>query len=719
MALKFFVFFFSFIIYVYCIGFNFTNIPEKIIPGEPLNIEFKLDNANRTEYTVNFHLCQLNNCSKAGSMKILNETNYFNGTTLFNNDICYFYGKPINDWQIRAEVVNNDNEEYFFDTKKINRELICEDAPCIEEACTTDNPNALPTEEGTPVTGREAPIIPSSIKPFNINDEPKKDYTLLLIILISLTLIIVSISIGTWIYFKKFKKKEEDPIPIFSVEESSYCCEPPGYTPPLVNVSYHSNNADKSLLSLSKNSNISQQKTTYSYSPKNMNLSVQLQPISPVNDYYSHSSQNSNRSRVTNTSFKIKQDNNNNNEVKSISSKQSNSPSPNFSPISLSTSIPNVSMQKIDKKKPVKNDSNDNKNNRDYNSPPSPNVYTESAVVNEVRSKISDKHSYHANPSNDEKESTKVLSSKHYVLSTFEGDYDKEELNLHYGDIVSVINILPDGWAYGELLMNYKAYGSNSNNDKVKRNSKVKQRKFGYYPIKCLSPNEDGEAEEVIPESTNKEKDISRQELKPIDLPTDDSNSYNYNYEKEKSPLPKSPQKEDNHTKDNNNENHKESIVHNKSNDNNKNSNDNNKNNDNHKENDNKTININNNDNDKNDENNKRKILLMHSRSTSNTVNTRNSKRSSFLNIFKRASKDFSISSKEAVFIFSEPNSYHRKQNSRESVFNESNSIAETIYHDAQGEEAEAEVEVTNTTTHNKKYINRTSMRSSLSYRSY
>jgi len=627
--------------------------------------------------------------------------------------------------------------------------LICKDAPCIEKACTNPNNN-----NGTKV-------IPTDVKidkqvhtpnPNDTNNDTKKNFNILLIVLILLSLFIILIAISISIYLKSFKKKEEDPIPIFSVEDSSYC-----YEPPL--------SMDKSLINASKNLNNDQQKISYNNTRKNINqigLSVQLQRFNPINDYSSQISQNSNRSRTTNNTYRIKQDNYNN-EVKSELSGHSNFGSPPISPISISSSVPIVSVQKINKKKSLKSDISINKNNKNYYNPPSPYGGAESPTVVEAKPKITDKHSNYSSHTKNEKESSKVLSSKHYVLSTFEGDYDKEELNLHYGDIVSVINIYPDGWAYGELLMKYNSYGSNIDNDKVKLDTKSKQRKFGYYPIKCLSLNED--TDEVVPEPPKNMKEVKNQNLKPIDIPADDSNSYNYNdgkdmYEREKASLlyPISPlSNNSSNVNDNNNNNSGESVNSSKnnkininqndnsnnsinSNNNNKNNinnnidNDGNNKNDNHKDNNNHKNNDHykdknnqktndkqkDNDNHKNDsDNNKKKLIRMHKRSASNTINTRSSKRSSIFNLFKRASRDFSMTSKEVIHIYSEPNSSHKKQNSIENSFNDTDSTTETIYHDARGEEAIVEVANSNS-PYNKSYnLNRLSVRSFISFRSY
>jgi len=763
MALKIFLILLTLISYVYCIEFNFTNVPEKFIPGESLNIGFNLlDNVNQTEYTINFSLCQLNNCNNAGVWKTFNEINNYNISTIFNNDICYFYDKPTNDWLIRAEIIISDDEKLYFDSEKLDRELICEDKRCIEKACTNPNNNNNNNNNSPKVIPVDAEIDKQLHTPNDPNSETEKKISILVIIFVIFTLFIILVAISISIYLKSFKKKEEDPIPIFSVEDSSYCYEP-------------SLSMDKSLINAGKISSNDQQKIPYNNSPKAVNqigLSVQLQRINPINDYNSQISQNSNRSRITNNTYRIKQDNYNN-EVKSELSEHSNFGSPPISPISISSSIPVVSVQKINKRKSLKSDININKNQKNYYNPPSPSVCTESPTVVEIKPKVADKHFNHAKY---EKESAKVLSSKHYVLSTFEGDYDKEELNLHYGDIVSVINILPDGWAYGELLMNYNSYDSNYNNDKVKLNTKGKQRKFGYYPIKCLSLNED--TDETIPEPSKNMKKIKHHDLKQIDIPTDDSNSYNYNdgkdmYEREKATLlyPVSPlgknstnindnnnnnnnnnndngesvnssksniiniNKNDNSNNSiNNNNNNKSNINNNITNDNNNKNdkNDNHKDNNNHKNNDHNKEKNNNksndkhkdndnhkNDSDKNSDNNKKKLIRIHKRSASNTINTRTSKRSSIFNLFKRASRDFSMTSKEVIHIYSEPNSSHKKQNSVESIFDDSDSSTETIYHDARGEEAIVEIENSNS-PYNKSYnLNRLSVRSFISYRSY
>ncbi|ORX60097.1 hypothetical protein BCR36DRAFT_342444 [Piromyces finnis] len=607
----------SLINYIQCISFNFTNYPEKIVPGDLMNVQFNLlDNFNNTEYAIDFSLCQFIDCIFLTQVKTSLESNSEKILIAKNNDTCFFNNKSQDNWYLKADLQINEMQKLTINSTIIPRELNCKNSNCIEIGCpnyVNKNSTDLPTE----TIKKELVPPPNSNLIENKSKKQDGSRNYIYLIILGVISLFFAIAVVMALYVSKLKKKDDDPIPIFTVEESSFCYDK--NTPPLGSASYNSAAMEKSFLSENKNNN---DNPRYCHSPKLADhnlLSVKLHPIS---DSYSHSSQNSNRSKGTIAL-----------SIKSTQDKQNivpNPDSPNFtslSPISMASTIPFIP----DKKKSLRNEKND----KTFNLPQSPNVYSESPIVldkkvsnsylfadtsmaSEAKSKISMKRSFQSNYSGSEAE-TKILSSKHYVLSNFEGDDSKEELKLHYGDIVSIINLLPDGWAYGELLLKYNSY-ENDNNPKS-RTKGHKYRKFGYYPIKCLSHDEE-EGDEIIP--SNDDKKDNHQELKnPLPSKTTDKN----NGKNDKKPLSK-------------------------------------------------VIDTNNYSNDGTNN-----MLFVHPRSTgNNTIETKSSKRSSLLNMLKRNSMD-------VLACYSEPNSSSEKVSSREININDGDSTTGTIYHDAEEED--------------------------------
>jgi len=652
--------------YAYCLDINLTKYPEKIVPGEEMKIKFDLkQNYDDKEYTIVFKLCNIN-CTELGQKKTKGDDTIevFAGA---NDDPCFFSNQPVDNWQIVAETNFKDHTDTV-NSRNITRELICFNPLCVPEiGC----PNYAPINNATdlPIETSNRDIEPSNAKADNVEintdnqqidnikkvDDNKRQKYIFYSVL-SLSIMVLAILFISVLYVKKFKKKEDDPIPVFSVEESSYCYDGNTHSPPLASASYNSAVMERSFLS-SKSGN---GQTKYCHSPKaadQSHLSVQLHPINSVNDGFSHSSQNSNRSRGTTAALSIKSSQKI--DTSDINIKISNPDSPNFtslSPVSMASTIPFIPTQKSNKKKSVRSD-------KKHNLPPSPHVYSDTPIViekkgsnsylfantsmvSEARSKISEKRSFQSSRTGSEVEA-KVLSSKHYVLSNFEGDDSKEELNLHYGDIVSVINILPDGWAYGELLLKYNHYESNGN-PKTKTNE-PEYRRFGYYPIKCLSPDEE---DEVMPSNDKKE---NLPELKSLASSNGNGNGNANNGQNDKAPLPRTLNPSENSTNN---------------------------------------------------------IYFAHPRSVGNNSNmthhksksSRGSKRSSIFNMLKRSSKDYS---KEALVYYNEPHEHNEKYNSRD--FSDTESSAGTVYHDAE------ETEQHRSSIDPK----RISVRSSFSYRSY
>jgi hypothetical protein len=655
----------SIINYVHCVEFNFTSYPEKIVPGEIMDIQFDIiGNSNNTEYTIDFSLCQsveFSSCIPLDQM-ITNDDN--NSKGLFagaNNDTCFFNGKPKDDWQIKAEIKIDEEHTFNVKTPNITRELICNNPNCVEVGC----PNFMASNNAVPESNNRGleplpisePIIDNNnnnnINHNGIVDNKKNDdFThkkYIYIAVISSSLLLLAIVLFSVLYVKKFKKRDDDPIPIFSVEESSYCYDGNTHSPNLAGASYNSAVLEKSFLSTRSGNG----QPKYCHSPKaadQSHLSVQL---CPINDGYSHSSQNSNRSKSTvANSIKSSQEKQKN-ETNDINRKMSSPESPNFtslSPMSMASTIPFIPNQKPSKKKSTKGD-------KKRTMPPSPphvyaetpividkkvsnsHLFADTSMVSDNKSKISEKRSFQSSRTGTEVEA-RVLSSKHYVLSNFDGDDAKEELKLHYGDIVSVINILQDGWAYGELLLKYNHYENNGNNQKSKT-KEPKYRKFGYYPIKCLSPEEE-DADEISPKKEN------LPELKSLASSDDNNTNNTSSNQNEKAPVPK-------------------------------------------------TLNVN--------ENSTCNMLFVHPRSTGHkTVNSRSSKRSSILNMLKRNSVDYG---KEALVCYNEPQ--NEKYNSRKMSFSDTESSAGTVYHDAEETEQKR----------NSFDPKRISVRSSFSYRSY
>jgi len=466
-----------------------------------------------------------------------------------------------------------------------------------------------------------------------VQNPKKKEYSFIYIILSAISLIALILALGSFLYLSKFKKKEDDPIPIFTVEESSYCYDGNTHSPPLGSASYNSGTLEKTLLDSNRSAN---GQPRYCHSPKATDhgrLSVQL---TPINDGISHSSHTSNRSKNTAIlSIQTSQNNDSNH-------KASTPESPNFtslSPISAASTIPFIPNTKLKKTKSLRSERSGKKphlTSSPYANAESPVILDKKvsnpylladsqSMVSDVRSKISDKHSFQSNRSGSEVEA-KVLSSKHYVLSKFEGDDSKEELNLHYGDIVSVINILPDGWAYGELLLKYNSYENKSNQKMMSKPPKY--RKFGYYPIKCLSPDEEGD--DAVDE---KKEDLP--ELKSL------TSSFNVDNINNKTNNKNDTANNNNTTANNNNssQNEKAPLP--------------------------KTLNV--------KDNSTNNILFVHPRSTG-----KNFRKSSLLNMTKMDSKD-------ALAYYNEPNSSSEKRNSKDFI-SDTESSTGTIYHDAEEE---------------------------------
>ena len=88
----------SIINYVHCVEFNFTSYPEKIVPGEIMDIQFDIiGNSNNTEYTIDFSLCQsveFSSCIPLDQM-ITNDDNNSKGLViiilLININIRFFF----------------------------------------------------------------------------------------------------------------------------------------------------------------------------------------------------------------------------------------------------------------------------------------------------------------------------------------------------------------------------------------------------------------------------------------------------------------------------------------------------------------------------------------------------------------------------------------------------------------------------------------------------
>ncbi|OUM57918.1 hypothetical protein PIROE2DRAFT_21426 [Piromyces sp. E2] len=679
----------SLINYTYCISLNFMQSPDKIVPGDLMNIKFNLtDFSKRKEYTINFSLCQSTDCNVIDQMKTKLEVDSKVLYAVVNNDTCFFSNKPVDNWYIKADILYDKEILYSTNTTNTNRELICHNPNCVEEGCpnfvannstissaeTTNNRELVPSNKESMENSKiDNNKIEDNDNNINKNNNPQKKT---FILLLSISLVIVAVAFISVLYIKKFKKKDDDPIPIFSVEESSYCYDGNTHSPPLGSASYNSAILEKSILSSNRSIN---GQLKYCHSPKaadQSRLSVQLQPINSVNDCYSHSSQNSNRSKAHSVkSSQEKQNETNENNLKVL-----NPESPNFtslSPVSMTSTIPFIPNSKPSKKKSVRSETS-----KKYSMPPSPRVYAETPIViekkvsnsylftdtsmlSEGKSRISNKRSFQSSHVESDVEA-KVLSSKHYVLSNFEGDDSKEELNLHYGDIVSIINVLPDGWAYGELLLKYNHY-ENNGNPRLKSKGH-KYRKFGYYPISCLSPDE--EDDENNSNNDKKEKSI---ESNKATASKDKNNNSNDNIDQdEKAPLPK---RLDASEVNSNNI----LFVHPRATGN--------------------AL-----------ENSNNNALFVHPRSTGNTFNTKSSKsskRSSLLNMFKKSSRDFG---KDPLVFYNEPNGYNEKTNSREVNFSDVESNAGTEYLDAEeGSEQKR----------NSLDPKRISVRSSFSYRSY
>jgi len=650
---------------------SFTRLPETINPGDLINLEWNYTDSHN--YNVEISLCNHieGPCQKLASTTT--KTNQLNLTMELEDSPCYFKEKSIENWYLLGSVIYSKSNQTHFNSKMMKRNLICE-GKCKEDLClknlnSNNSTGLIPNNNTQSNNGndngniKEKSINNSSLNEGNENNNKKKSFPYIPVLFVG-TLGILILAAGGIVYVKKFKKKEDDPIPIFSVEDSSYCCDMSAHSQVLGNASFHSNAMEKTILSINR-ANTNQTKIA-----DQSHLSVQLHPISSINDGYSHSSQASSRTRetvATDNSFKISQEKQN--ELNGISLSHSNSGSPYLaalSPISMASSIAFVSSPKPQKKMSVRHDNN----TKHHHNSPIPNVYAESAVIvdkkannsyliseipviSDNRSGISSKRSF-----NSTNEETKVLSSKHYVLSNFEGDYDKEELNLHYGDIVSVINILPEGWAYGELLLKYDAYTKT----KMKPLKGSRFRKFGYYPIKCLSPDEESEESNSPPKKILEEENEILAEsasINEIDYNSKDNKDKEkfINQDKLLLPLPST----------------KQADINNKE---------------------------------------------VSTPKTVKTINSKSSKRSSILKIFKRSSKDLNKTNKEPGIYYSEPNSSDEKLSSKEIIINDNDndndSDTETVYHDAEEEE--------NSTNKNKvpKFDSkRISVRSSISYRSY
>jgi len=276
---------------------------------------------------------------------------------------------------------------------------------------------------------------------------------------------------------------------------------------------------------------VNQQRSPSLRAADQSHLNVQLHP---VNDGISHHSQSSYRLKnvsESEVSFRSSPELKKNNDLNGINSDTGSPFLTSLSPISMSSSL------YIQSSKPSRNNSlrYDKTSNKYYHISPSPNVYTDSIIAesplfSEKMSEIAKKRSFNSYNNSNNEEDIKLLSSKHYILSNFEGDYNKEELNLHYGDIVSIINILPDGWAYGELLLKYDSYTKTN----VKPSKGSKYRKFGYYPLKCITPEEESEETNTPPKILLEEDDSKDLKLINISTDEDETESINKNYTIEK-----------------------------------------------------------------------------------------------------------------------------------------------------------------------------------------
>jgi hypothetical protein len=637
---------------------SFINVPETINPGELINLEWNYTDTHR--YNIEISLCN----HIEGSCQKLLETNTkhnkVNTTLEFEESQCYFKEKSIDDWCILGTVIFSKKNQTHFTSKKLKRKLIC-NGECKEDLCINylnNNTTVIKPNRNDNISNRinenndnymkDKALSNNSLNGNDKKNNQKKEfpYTTILFTVALVTLVLVAVGIVCTI---KFKKKEDDPIPIFSVEDSSYCCDMSVHTPVLGNASYHSNTVN----------NV--QSRPLCHSPKVADqspLSVHLHPINSVSDNNSHNSHNSqnnakNKGAIDKSnSYKISE------ELHDILPDHPTSESPylaELSPISKSSSIPFVSSPKITKKMSVRHDHNvghhhnlyaessiilDRKANNSH-------LISDSPILSDSKSRNSSGHSF-----NSTNEETKVLSSKHYVLSNFEGDYDKEELNLHYGDIVSVINILPEGWAYGELLLKYNAYTKTSK----KPMKQSRYRKFGYYPIRCLSlDEEDNESnspsKRVLEEEDNKD-------LNNNDMSSDSDSIKGFHHI----------------NKTNQSLIHKATVP----------------------------------------------LALpstpynsnLKSNEESSHVISKNSKRNSILKIFKRNSTDFNIPNKDQLTYFNEPNSNNEKINTHEIINSDNDSDSETIYHDAE----EEEMKVNKSSNLDSKRI---SIKSYISYKNY
>jgi len=680
--------------------FDLVDAPNEIELGKPLDVKWKIS-SNYKEYNFTINMLFINNINNIGFnittiqsndilyqnntsthfvstnnstsvfkelednnvldenvtnqniTEVINTFDYYITTIQIINKQCYFRDTPLEGWTLKAEInashIKTKKEEQSassLENKK--RHLDCANS-CIEKKCQ-------PKKE---IINRE---IENKLTSDKKKEEDQK-FPISFIVIFSLILLLSLLVVGVIIYDKKFKKKEDDPIPIFSVEDSSYCYDINNHSPILSNASYHSNGLDKSLLGVNRGNN---KNNTLTASPKIMDqarLSVQLHPLNGVGDFYSHSSQHSSKTKLSENSYNKnprefhKPESNVNYNIQSNFSSPESPNMTALSPISMASTIPFIPSPKPAKKRSSRYENNHTKH---------PYIYSESAVViekkqnnsflfsespmlSETKSRISDKHSYVSNHTENDEEA-KVLSSKHYVLSNFEGDYEKEELNLHYGDIVSVINILPDGWAYGELLMKYNAYDTDNNVNNMKT-SQIKQRKFGYYPIKCLSHEEESDESNSPLKKIEEENqnDLKNLDIKPAAKQINEIND-----------------KDNHHSRTKSNNESTSSIL--KSN------------------------------------------METQDKSVTNKRKSFNNKRTSFLKLFKRKSNDLALPTKDSLLYYNEPNSLSEKMtvSSKDIIISDSDSDTDTVYHDAEDEGSDK-----NNIKRNSKRI---SARSSISY---
>jgi len=635
---------------------SFINVPETINPGELVNLEWNYTDSHR--YNIEISLCN----HIEGTCQKLLETNTkhnkVNTTLEFEDSQCYFKEKSIDDWCILGSIIFSKNNQTHFTSKKLKRKLIC-NGECKEDLCinylNNNNTVVIPNNNNTISNSindnnnnyvKDKALSNNTLNESNKKNNKKKEFPYITILFFVTLVTLVLVAVGI-ICVIKFKKKEDDPIPIFSVEDSSYSCDMSIHSPVLGNASYHSNTIN----------NVQPRASTICHSPKvadQSHLSVQLRPINSISDYNSHSSQNNIRNKGTidkSNSYKIAEELQKQDEINGILPDHTITESPflaELSPISKSSTIPFVSSPKVSHHYNTYTESSiilDKKANNSH-------LISDSPILSDSKSRNSSRHSF-----NSTNEEMKVLSSKHYVLSNFEGDYDKEELNLHYGDIVSVINILPEGWAYGELLLKYNAYTKT----KKKPMKKSRYRKFGYYPIRCLSLDE--ESNEINSPSKKILEEEENKDLNDLDMSSDSDSISGFNHinhinKTDKSlvneakvplPLPSTPY----YSK-----------------------------------------------------------LVSKEESSPITTNSKNSKRNSILKIFKRNSNDFNIPNKDQLIYINESNSSNEKMSSREIINGDNDSDSETIYHDAEEEERK----VNNSSNFDSKRI---SVRSYISYRNY